>query len=453
MKMKKALLSIALLSAPTLWALGPDSLAGKTISIDMTHALVARTDMHRPAEGPWYAWHDVTNFVLYFPAADSFSAQVHYSAGLSNELTVSYTPDTAADKGSIKVECRDFTAHISLSYTGNTCGTALIEWHEAGDTRHIRRTSFTLQDNPDSGAYVQMPEEVIVRNTELWDDGLRDILREIEQTRYRTYCDKLYQKRLSTLLPQIMKLRDASYTGKEYKGNTALHYACGLSHVKLVQWLVNHGADLQAYTRKGASIDACVGGPNAREIKQILREARAWRDRPYEGPAVDKATAQAAADALDAQFRSQTPPVVDGEVPGDDAEARKNAGLVYRYVKQHRRLPRINPEMAPGRLLKLVRRARMSEEMYADRLLGELLQQRRRQHFARQKDGLALALLPHMILYRDKQALGFDAASAVYRAAREGNTELEQWLINHGASPVRRNEKGEVNTDIPMQTP
>ena len=57
-------------------------------------------------------------------------------------------------------------------------------------------------------------------------------------------------------------------------GTTALHNACGLSHVEIVQWLVNHGADLDAKTAKGAGVDDCVGGPNAKAIRAILRKAR-----------------------------------------------------------------------------------------------------------------------------------------------------------------------------------
>jgi hypothetical protein len=44
-----------------------------------------------------------------------------------------------------------------------------------------------------------------------------------------------------------------------------------------VQWLVDQGADLNAKTAKGASVDDCVGGANAKQIRTILRKKRASR--------------------------------------------------------------------------------------------------------------------------------------------------------------------------------
>lgn len=53
----------------------------------------------------------------------------------------------------------------------------------------------------------------------------------------------MYCKRLRLILPEIMAQCNPDYTTRELKGNTALHYACSLSHVGLVQWQVNHGAE------------------------------------------------------------------------------------------------------------------------------------------------------------------------------------------------------------------
>ncbi len=58
-------------------------------------------------------------------------------------------------------------------------------------------------------------------------------------------------------------------------GTTALHNACGLSHVEIVQRLVNHGVNLSAKTAKGASAEDCIGGANAKAIRAILRKAHA----------------------------------------------------------------------------------------------------------------------------------------------------------------------------------
>ncbi|MBR7108919.1 MAG: ankyrin repeat domain-containing protein, partial [Akkermansia sp.] len=55
---------------------------------------------------------------------------------------------------------------------------------------------------------------------------------------------------------------------------TALHNACGLSHTEIVCWLIEHGADLEAKTAKGATVDDCVGGANAKSIRKLLQNAR-----------------------------------------------------------------------------------------------------------------------------------------------------------------------------------
>jgi ankyrin repeat protein len=79
---------------------------------------------------------------------------------------------------------------------------------------------------------------------------------------------------LLTILPQIMEGAPIDTTISNANGTTALHNACGLSHVGIVRWLVEHGADLNAKAAKGAGVDDCVGGPNAKAIRAILRKAR-----------------------------------------------------------------------------------------------------------------------------------------------------------------------------------
>ena len=79
---------------------------------------------------------------------------------------------------------------------------------------------------------------------------------------------------LLTLLPQIVQGSSVDTVLPNANGTTALHNACGLSHVEIVQWLVEHGADLNARTAKGAAVDDCIGGPNAGTIRAILRKAR-----------------------------------------------------------------------------------------------------------------------------------------------------------------------------------
>lgn len=89
----------------------------------------------------------------------------------------------------------------------------------------------------------------------------------------RTYNDtqRLYCKRLNTLLPYIIQGSDPNITLPETKGNTALHYACGLGYYDLVQLLLEAGANPRLRTHKGASPADCASGPNAAGIKALLR--------------------------------------------------------------------------------------------------------------------------------------------------------------------------------------
>lgn len=81
---------------------------------------------------------------------------------------------------------------------------------------------------------------------------------------------KLYVKRIITLAPLVQEGADVDVTLPETKGNTLLHYACAISNVELVVWLVNHGADVNKKTNKGATPLNCVSGYNAAQIRAIL---------------------------------------------------------------------------------------------------------------------------------------------------------------------------------------
>lgn len=98
-----------------------------------------------------------------------------------------------------------------------------------------------------------------VANTPMNDfQELGAILSELQQTRYSDATANLYRKRLLTLLPMLLNGANPNITTPETKGNTALHYACGLCNVRLVDWLLRHGANPNARTNKGATPMQCV---------------------------------------------------------------------------------------------------------------------------------------------------------------------------------------------------
>lgn len=95
----------------------------------------------------------------------------------------------------------------------------------------------------------------------------------LKSEKYSGAVQKLYQKRLLILLPRILNGESVDTVLENANGTTALHNACGLSHVAIVRWLVENGANTKAKTAKGASVAMCVGGPNAAAINRILKSA------------------------------------------------------------------------------------------------------------------------------------------------------------------------------------
>lgn len=444
-----------LTTAPAVWALGPEDISGQTVRLEMSGAQIARSPMYGIAAAPWYTLGEVSDFVLSFPDSAEFEADVKYSVDLSNEVTVSYHPNTKANQAYVKVECAELSVLLILTYTSNTEGTATIAWHEAGNTRHLRNITFTVADDAEDDGTVEFPEEIIATSPEnQLDDGLSTILQEIEGTRYRSASERLYQKRLSSLLPMVMMMGNPSYTTPDYKGNTALHYACSLGHVELVRWLVDHGANLEARTEKGASVDACVGGGKKGEaIKGILQQARRERDYPLRGPQASEAEAARAVAWLEKAFRCEEVNSPLYEIPTPDATAQGHAELLFLYVRQNREIPpQVDVTEPLGNLLTWLRDANVHRGMFTGALQKELYQIRSYNLHQLQKDGKSLALLPHMILTRENEGMPFDGATAVYRAACEGNVELVRWLIGYGADRSLRDAEGNEAT-LPEDTP
>ena len=256
-----------------------------------------------------------------------------------------------------------------------------------------------------------------------------------------------------SLLPMVMMMGNTSFTTPDYKGNTALHYACSLGHVALVRWLVDHGANLEARTEKGASIDVCVGGKNGEIIKGILQQARRERDYPLRGPQASEEEAARAVAWLDKAFRCEEVNSPLYEIPSPDATAQEHAELLFLYVRQNREIPpQVDVTEPLGNLLTWLRDANVHRGMFTEALQKELYQTRSYNLHQLQKAGKSLALLPHMILTRENEGMPFDGATAVYRAACEGNVELVRWLIGYGADRSLRDAEGNEVT-LPENTP
>lgn len=86
----------------------------------------------------------------------------------------------------------------------------------------------------------------------------------------REESSKLYQKRLLLLLPMIRNGANVNITTPETKGNTALHYSVAIGSLSITRWLLQHGADPNAATDKGARVIQCIGNDNAAAIRRLL---------------------------------------------------------------------------------------------------------------------------------------------------------------------------------------
>ena len=108
---------------------------------------------------------------------------------------------------------------------------------------------------------------------------LQPMIDRMRALRCREATSALYQKRLLTLLPMIRDGADVDITLPETKGNTALHYACAIGSWSITQWLVEHGANVNAVTDKGATPLDCVGEDNAKRIRALLISHGARRNK------------------------------------------------------------------------------------------------------------------------------------------------------------------------------
>lgn len=251
----------------------PTTLEGTLVALNLCDIQEASTERgESPTE--WKAG-QATSMMFQFPAnsGNSYSYQLHEQSPDSPwpPVKVTYVPEDAC----IHITGNDMHVLVTLRFRSASEGIADIEWHDECGSWYVRGASFIVNSSTSTAALLTMPQaEATDGAIQSVDDGLAQLVRELETRSYTSAVDKLYQKRLLTILPQIMEGASVNTTISNANGTTALHNACGLSHVEIVQWLVDHGADLEARTAKGASVDDCVGGPNAKAIRALLKKAR-----------------------------------------------------------------------------------------------------------------------------------------------------------------------------------
>lgn len=247
----------------------PQSPAGKTLELDFSGAFDCSHNVDSTDEPSWQEC-EAAPLVIRFPQSDnSFTISDDDTASSLRGATVTYEP--IACGACIYINKDKLNAEITLDFATSDTGTAYVTREEAGTTWIARGVRFRLSDTPTGNKHISTP------STPRVDDGLEELVQELKHKTYKTAVERLYQKRLLTILPQIMEGAPVDTIIPNANGTTALHNAGGLSHVEIVQWLINHGANLHAKTAKGAEVDDCVGGPNAKAIRTLLRQAATTR--------------------------------------------------------------------------------------------------------------------------------------------------------------------------------
>ncbi len=258
------LLTIAVLALlPLAAAAEPHGvLAGKTVEISFAGAMQCVSAQPGPTNVWKYA--DYTPMLVQFPA----DFEKNFCTESPAAEVTAYTYSASGQQyGTVTLRLPEAELQLSLSYTGAQEGVAALTWPGQGATLHLRDMRFRVLPATDSGGRVVLPQPL--------PDELPRLVQELRARRYSTDVERLYQRRLLTALQNIQD--GTSYVDtvlENANGTTALHNACGLSHTEIVRWLVEHGANLDAKTAKGASVEDCIGGPNAATIRSILNKAR-----------------------------------------------------------------------------------------------------------------------------------------------------------------------------------
>lgn len=349
----------------------PPTAAGCTISVDLYQAQQCTSEMYQEPTG---YWSDMprTPLRLEFPAnkGNAYTAP-HPHNNTNNkwpDIKVSYSPNAERGEAYVKVENPSFSALMVMTFTEPAAGTALIHLHENGLTHHMRHVTFRMEKQPVPFEPVTLPAiDNCDGDPQMLDDGMFAIVAKLEERTCTSATEKLYRKRLLTLLPLIQMSGDPNLTLPETKGNTALHYACGLGHVQLVQWLVDHGADIEAVTDKGATVDACIGGKNEKQIVRILQHARAnsVKETPQQAAATAGKWLEKAFACKDISATSR--------FSFPDLEAKRAAETLFRFVNKQKKHPfGVHVLSRMGRMLTWADHAKLTEKDFVDTVLYEL---------------------------------------------------------------------------------
>ena len=142
----------------------------------------------------------------------------------------------------------------------------------------VRKWIKQAQANPSSVSR-PAPQPVATSSSSL-AAGARQQIARVQGLYFSGSLERAYQKRVIELLQKIANGAPIDTRLDAARNNTtALHNACAICDLELVQWLVANGADLNARAKNGATPYVCVGDDRVKGpiVRKWIKQAQANR--------------------------------------------------------------------------------------------------------------------------------------------------------------------------------
>lgn len=131
---------------------------------------------------------------------------------------------------------------------------------------------------------------------------LDPLIARMEALRCKSPVSAVQQTHLLTLLPMIRNGADVDTSLPQHKGNTALHYSCGIGSLSITRWLLAHGANPNATNHAGKTPIQDVAQDNHAAIIQELLKHGARQPQPVYQPSTSYADSRSDLDPLIARM-------------------------------------------------------------------------------------------------------------------------------------------------------